>query len=168
MTPQGEAFPLETVLTVANGKRPRLQPCSSPTDSRHMQHRACLVPILLILTVGAPSALRANDELAYPALYVSLDLPQLPAATLTSTGRQTSSLRDGIALSLSTPTAVADVRQFLSEALTSSGWAVAPSRPLPRSMPVANVQARRDRVSFQATITKMPDTTRVDITVLEK
>jgi hypothetical protein len=134
-----------------------------------MRHRARVLPILLLLLiVAAPWRVRAGDELAYPALYVSLDLPQLPNATLISTGRQSSSLRDGLALRLSTPTAVADVRQFLSEALTERGWTVVPARPLPPSMPVAGVQATRDRVSFQATITKMSDATQVNITVLEK
>jgi hypothetical protein len=121
------------------------------------------VALALLLTVCASA-----QGLDYPPLYRSLALPELPMATLTSTGRQSTSLRDGLSIRLSTPTAVGDVRGFYADALSKTGWTVAPSRPLPPGLPAAGVQATKDRLHFSATITAQGSATQVDLAVVEQ
>jgi hypothetical protein len=123
---------------------------------------------LTALALAGAVTVSVAQGLSYPPLYTSLGLPQLPKATLTSNGRQTTSLRDGLSLRLSTSAGVSDVRAFYASALEQAGWKVAASRPLPINVPVANVQATKDRVTFSASMTAQGGTTQVNITVTEQ
>lgn len=121
---------------------------------------------------GAGAAAASRDAgLAYPAVYKALSLPELNDATLTSTGRQTTSLRDGLALALTTTKTVDQAKAYYHEALTTLGWTE--ERPGPAglmpNMPVGNVTFNKDGVTFTATMTAMSaNETRVDLRVLER
>jgi len=115
----------------------------------------------------APSTTVAADASAgmgYPDLYRDLDLPELPGGDLTSTGRQTSSLSDGLALRISTTMPVAEARDYYSSALGELGWEEAPTRSVPGA-PMAGLHATKDDVTYMATITRMGDATQVAITL---
>lgn len=101
---------------------------------------------------------------AYPALYRDLALPELPGGDLTSTGRQTSSLRDGLALRVETSMSVADTRDYYSAALGELGWEESPTRSVPGA-PMAGLHATKDGVTDMATITRMGDATQVAISL---
>ena len=105
--------------------------------------------------------------LAYPTLYRDLNLPELPGGELVSTGRQTTSLRDGLSLGITTSMSVSDARAYYSDALGELGWEEAPSRVIPGA-PMAGFQATRDGVNYMVTITAMEDQTQVNISVTEQ
>ena len=117
----------------------------------------------------SPAAAPSDEAtgMAYPALYRSLDLPELPGGELVSAGRQTTSLRDGLTLRITTSMPVAEVRNHYSTALAELGWEEAPSRVIPGA-PMAGLQATRDGVRFTATITAMGDETQINLTVVEE
>jgi hypothetical protein len=106
----------------------------------------------------------APAGMTYPELYRDLDLPELPGGDLTSTGRQTTSLSDGLALRLSTSMPVAEVRDYYSNALRELGWDESPSRSVP-GVPMAGLNATKDGVTYMATITRIGDATQVSITL---
>jgi hypothetical protein len=68
-----------------------------------------------------PSPIDDSTGIAYPALYRSLELPELPGGVLLSTGRQTTSLRDGLSLSITTSMSIPEVRDYYSTALGRPG-----------------------------------------------
>lgn len=120
----------------------------------------------------AAAAPPARDPAApaadYPALYRELQLPILPGGEVEDTGRQTTSLRDGLSLRVMSPDmSVDEVREYYSTRLAAGGWDEAPSRVLP-GMPMAGVQATKDGVTFTATISADPDRTRIQLTVVER
>jgi hypothetical protein len=121
---------------------------------------------------GAAAAAASTDSgMAYPAAYKALSLPELEDATLTSTGRQTTSLRDGLALTLTTARTVDQARAYYHEALTTLGWIEEKPGPAGRTpnMPVRNVTFNKDAVTFTATMTAVSaNETRVDLRVLER
>lgn len=105
--------------------------------------------------------------MAYPALYRDLDLPELPGGTVTSTGRQTTSLRDGLALRITTPMPVAEARGYYSNALRELGWEEAPSRSVPGA-PMAGLNATKDGLTYTATIMFIGDATQVNINLHDR
>lgn len=124
---------------------------------------------------GAPAGPAAGagspaDAAAYPDTYRSLDLPVLPGGVVTSAGRQSTSLRDGLSIRLSTSQTVAEARTFYRDAMTALGWT--PAAPGPGAaalnLPLANVIFTRDRLTFQATITAGDVGSLVSLTVLER
>lgn len=142
----------------------------------------CLVAIPLLACSDAPSdsdgltgdgsrpAAVAADEStgeAYPDLYRDLDLPELPGGTVTSTGRQTTSLRDGLAIRLTTSMPVAEAREYYSNALRQMGWEESPSRVVPGA-PMAGLHATKDGVTLMATITAMGDSTQVHLNIHDR
>ena len=106
----------------------------------------------------------ASAGMAYPDLYRDLALPELPGGDLTSTGRQTSSLSDGLALRVSTSMPVAEVRDYYSNALGELGWEESPSRSVPGA-PMAGLSATKEGVTYMATITRIGEATQVTITL---
>jgi hypothetical protein len=102
--------------------------------------------------------------MAYPALYRDLELPELPGGDVTSTGRQTRSLSDGLALRIATPMPVAEVRDYYSTSLGALGWEESPTRSVPGA-PMAGLHATKDGMTYMATITRMGDATQVAITL---
>jgi len=59
---------------------------------------------------SSTAGLDDRDLAAYPQAYRTMDLPALPGATVTSTGRQTTSLRDGLVIQLITEMSVGEAR----------------------------------------------------------
>ena len=120
---------------------------------------------------GAPAAIPSpvddSTGIAYPALYRSLELPELPGGVLLSTGRQTTSLRDGLSLSITTSMSIPEVRDYYSTALGDLGWEEAPSRVIPGA-PMAGLQATRDGITYTATITGLAGETQISLSVIEQ
>lgn len=90
-----------------------------------MIRHAVVGGFVAVLLAGASSAsvLSAQPAAAtYPEIYRARKLPELPGATIVSTGRQTKSLRDGIRLRLTSPAPLAEIRDFYQAALTTRGW----------------------------------------------
>ncbi|HJO39805.1 MAG: hypothetical protein QGG24_07350 [Vicinamibacterales bacterium] len=77
---------------------------------------------------GAPESSAAPSASTYPGAYRDLGLPEYPDAELADTGRQTTSLRDGLRLSLRTAESVADAAAFYEERLVADGWSAPPNR----------------------------------------
>jgi len=99
-----------------------------------------------------------------------MGLPTLPDATITSTGRQTTSLRDGLAIRLTTPLSVAETRDFYRTAMIEAGWIEeAPPNPAAAALelPVARVAFAKGSVSYSALLTAADGGTQVAINVME-
>jgi len=116
---------------------------------------------------GAPESSTGSAAPAYPEAYKDLGLPELPGGILTSTGRQTASLRDGLNIRLTTAVPVTDVRRFYSEALAELGWEETPARVLPGAA-MAGLEATRDDLRFSATITSMGGSTAVQLSIVQQ
>jgi hypothetical protein len=124
---------------------------------------------------GNNATMPADDQAglgAYPALYRSMDLPALPGATITSSGRQTTSLRDGLAIRLTTTTGVAEARDYYRRELTARGWTeeVGPGRAAEAVMPnlpLARVSFLQGSLSYTATITASDGQTNIQINLLD-
>ena len=111
------------------------------------------------------------DAAAYPDSYRDLDLPVLPGGVVTSAGRQSTSLRDGLSIRLTTSQSVAEARSFYENHMTELGWTPAAPGPgaaaLP-DMPVAMVVFTKAALNFQATITAAESGSLVGISVIER
>jgi hypothetical protein len=117
--------------------------------------------------VNAPeAAASASSDSAYPALYREMRLPQLPGAQVMSTGRQETSLRDGLAIRATTSMSVGDARNYVSQALTDEGWTEAPARVLP-GLAISGLTATKGDLSYTATFTSNGDATQVAINVVQ-
>lgn len=115
-------------------------------------------------------AAAAGNESSYPDLYRSMGLPVLPGAAVTSTGRQSTSLRDGLTIRLTTTMSVAETRDYYRTAMAEAGWTeTAPPGPAASAMdlPVGRVAFTKDDVSFSALLTAADGGTQVAINVLE-
>jgi hypothetical protein len=117
-------------------------------------------------TAAAPTTPAASPGLTYPPLYRALKLPELPGGTVTSTGRQSTSLSDGLSLMLDATESVDEARAFYRKALADAGWTENAGRPLPAGMPLAAVEATKDSVTYRAMIARLNDKTQVTITVV--
>jgi hypothetical protein len=118
-----------------------------------------------------PAASDTGGDLSYPALYRDLSLPELEGARLTSTGRQTTSLRDGLALILTSPKTVDEVRDFYRDALTALGWKADPQGrgALVPNLPIGGGSFTKDGLVFTTIITALPSgESRINITVREQ
>ena len=71
---------------------------------------------------------RSGARPGYPALYREHALPEYPEAALVDVGRQATSLRDGLRLTLRTDHPPAEAAGFYEEQLTRAGWAAPPNR----------------------------------------
>jgi hypothetical protein len=121
---------------------------------------------------GVGASTRGSDLDAYPQLYRTMDLPTLPGATVTSTGRQTTSLRDGLAIRLTTSMNVAEARDYYRQELTTKGWTeqVGPGQAaqamLP-NLPLARLAFVKGALLYTATVTASAGVTQVAIDVTE-
>lgn len=113
---------------------------------------------------------QAAAGLSYPASYRSLALPEIDGGTVVSTGRQTESLRDGLAITVTAPQTVDQAREFYTKALTSGGWTMAPQgrgASVP-NLPVTMLSFTKAKLTYSLTITAIPaGGTRIEIRVLE-
>jgi len=105
--------------------------------------------------------------MAYPDLYRDLGLPELPGGTVASTGRQTTSLRDGITIRVTTSMPVAEARDYYSGALRELGWEEAPTRGVPGA-PMAGLLATKDGLTYMATITAIGDATQINLNLHDR
>jgi hypothetical protein len=108
-----------------------------------------------------------SESLHYPQLYLDANLPQYPDATLTDTGRQTKSLKDGIKLTLQTHDSVTTAAAFFRSQLESLSWQL-PKEPFPQeNLYVAEFQ--KDDLTFLITITRFEgqDHTQISINYLQ-
>jgi hypothetical protein len=122
-------------------------------------------------SAAAAAASAPDAGMSYPAAYTAMSLPELEGATLTSTGRQQTSLRDGLALTLTSSKTVDEVNTFYRDALTALSWTAAPQGrgALVPNMPVAGGSFSKDGLTFTTIITAMPTgETRIEVRVLER
>lgn len=109
----------------------------------------------------------------YPAIYRAEKLPELPGATLVSTGRQTASFRDGLRLQLTSSKPVAEVRDFYERALKEAGWTGrdTPAARAGRTNPRGTMLTfTKDRLTYAVIMTNPPQKseTQVSINVVER
>jgi hypothetical protein len=127
-------------------------------------------PAAAPLPVPQAPGMQASGGSAYPDLYRNLSLPEIDGGTVTSTGRQTTSLRDGLAITVTSGKTVDEARAFYQERLAAAGWTAAPQArgaSVP-GLPVAGVTFTKDRMTYTATITAAPDGgVRIQISVVE-
>ncbi len=133
--------------------------CSAPSDSGASDSAADS-------PVPAASGAMSTDT-RYPELYREMRLPEAPDAEVMSTGRQNTSLSDGLALRVSTSMGVQAAHDFFSQALGAEGWTVQASRPMLQGIGVANVMGTKDAVTYTATFTSSSGATQIDINVVQ-
>ena len=82
-----------------------------------------LIPLLFLTgCVSRPS-------LPYPELYTQANLPQYEKAWVTNTGRQQTSLTEGIRLRLRSKKQIPDIRAYYETELAALGWTTADEPP---------------------------------------
>ena len=69
----------------------------------------------------------SSTKKTYPPLYGN-ELPKYPGATLTDTGRQQSSLKDGLKLQLSSKDEVRSIANHYEEKMKALGWTIPKQR----------------------------------------
>ncbi|MGE0043287.1 MAG: hypothetical protein AB7H88_19340 [Vicinamibacterales bacterium] len=129
------------------------------------------VPCTVLLAVAA--AVLATVALAaaqrdYPAVYRDHGLPELAGATVTSTGRQATSLRDGIRIDLETPMAVQDVLAAYREQMAPLGWSETPPRTRFQSPMLGRAEFTKGTLTFSVTATRLGEVTTINLNLLEK
>ena len=88
--------------------------------------KVCLVAIVSLLISGF-FFVGAMAEEDYPELY-GKELPRYPKAKLVSTGRQVSSLKDGLSLQLVSSDPVQTIAAYYEEKMKNLGWTVPEQR----------------------------------------
>lgn len=141
-------------------------------------HRFLLLILLSVLVSGCSgdsqdrgsaaakggSAAGKGGSAAYPALYTSAKLPQYPGAKLVDTGRQTTSIRDGLRLTLETSDEVKKVAAFFESEMTKLGWTFPEKRVRPENLDLTKYT--KDDLYFQITILRSPDAQLTKITII--
>jgi len=131
------------------------------------------IALACVLAVGTVSVIGGQaPALAYPDIYRARQLPELPNATIVSTGRQTASLRDGLRLQLTSPRPLAEVRDFYRSALTKQEWKIEDSpasRAAASNTRLSLMTFTKDALTYAVTVTSLPGTqgTEIQINVLE-
>jgi hypothetical protein len=116
---------------------------------------------------GAPESSAAPSASTYPGAYRDLGLPEYPDAELVDTGRQTTSLRDGLRLSLRTAESVADAAAFYEERLVADGWSAPPNRMAGGQLIIRAFT--KDNLTYQLTVRADPDGgTAIGISLLQR
>ncbi len=131
-----------------------------------MDFRRILVQLsscLAIGLLGLGCAAAQPSPQGYPALYTSANLPQYPNALLTDTGRQTTSLRDGLKLQLESTDPVPTIAAFYEEKIKQLGWTVPPQR-VPTTTQYVSTYTKDDRY-FQVMIVRTQDSVSTRITI---
>ena len=98
-----------------------------------------------------------------------MSLPQIEGGVVLTAGRQSTSLADGLALTVTSSKTVDEARAYYSGAMTALGWTALPAgrgASVP-NLPVANVSFSKDQTTYSATITVVPTGgTRIEIRVI--
>ncbi len=126
------------------------------------------IPLLLssflaISLLGLGCAATQPSPQGYPALYTSASLPQYPNAVLTDTGRQTTSLRDGLKLQLESSDPVPAIAAFYEDKIKQLGWTVPPQR-VPATTQYVSTYTKGD-LYFQVMIVRTQDSVSTRITI---
>lgn len=85
------------------------------------------------------------------------------------TGRQTTSLRDGLAVAVDSTMTIEQARAFYQERLRAEGWTATPAgRGATANLPIALLEFTKGSMTYQATITARAEGgTRIGIVVRE-
>lgn len=126
--------------------------------------------MVLVLCALLGLGTTAVQTLTYPDSYRALHLPELPDATITSTGRTSTNLRDGISLRLTSTKSLPDVREFYRDALVKLGFADAGTggRGARSAVSVAGLTFRKGALTYSATLASVQSEVRITISVIEK
>ena len=125
----------------------------------------CMSILIAALLVAAHAT---QPQLSYPQQYQLLQLPEMPGATVTSVGRQSTSLADGIRVDIETAEEVAAVLKFFRERLLAGGWTETPSRAKVALTTIGRVEFTKDRMTYSAMATRRATTTVVQLNVFER
>ena len=150
-----------------------MQPDASVAPTVIMTRFAVVSAVALVVTLTGMGTVRCASgqrSPAYPAVYQSENLPELPGATLVSTGRQQTSLRDGLRLRLTSSMTLDEIRDFYREALEEQGWE---ERQSPASRSVSTLAGMltftKDTLTYAVIITAPPGAdTQVMTNVVER
>lgn len=141
-----------------------------PIRFRPLRTRGRLPPAVVMLALlgallaGTAAAAQAD----YPAVYRERKLPELAGATITSTGRQGSSLRDGIRIDLETPMAVQEVLSFYRKQMTPLGWKEKPPRTKFQSPMVGRTEFTKGTLTYSVTASRIGQKTKINLNLVEK
>lgn len=107
---------------------------------------------------------------AYPAAYRALNLPEIEGGTVTGTGREVTSLADGITIRVMSDKALDDVRAYYTKTMADAGWTMTPPGRggLLPNMPVAMLEFTKERLTYQVTLTAQPAGTQIGLIVTER
>lgn len=122
-------------------------------------------------TASTPAASPASaSSSGYPAAYRSLNLPEIDGGTVTGTGRDVTSLADGITVRVMSEKPLDDVRAYYTKTMTEAGWTMTPPGRggLLPNMPVAMLEFTKDRLTYQVTLTAQPGGTQIGLIVTER
>ena len=104
---------------------------------------------------------------SYPDAYRQLELPEYPDATLIDTGRQTTSLTDGLRLTLRSAHSVTEAAAYYETQLTEAGWSSAPVRVQIDQFVLREFM--KDDLAYRFTIRPEPDGgVRIELLVLRR
>ncbi|GAA0783830.1 hypothetical protein E1180_09720 [Roseibium denhamense] len=140
--------------------------------------KPCFLLAALALGLGMifwSSGPAASSDLSYPQVYRDLGLPELPGAKATGTGRNNSSLTDGISITLQSEASNGALRSYYEAALAERGWTlqetVAVSRMREAGMieqfPFSAVFCGPDALAFQVNTVDLGAVRELSISVTE-
>jgi len=121
------------------------------------------------------SALHNNAQnLEYPALYKSLDLPEYANATITGLGRQSANLHDGLKIFLESTDDYSALRAYYESELSDKGW-VMEETIATRKMREAGMLDRmpfggifiKDNMKYLITTFRLKGISKITISVIE-
>lgn len=124
----------------------------------------CLV---LALAASVTAAL-ALAQPTYPSAYTNLKLPILANGTVTSTGRQATSLRDGLRIDVDTPTPVLEVLTFYRAEMKTLGWTETPNPAKVQLPTIGRAEFTKAALTYAVMASRAGNLTKVLISVLEK
>lgn len=123
---------------------------------------------LTVLAALAATVLVAAAQAEYPALYRDQKLPELPGATIVSSGRQVTSLRDGLKIELQSAQGVQDILAFFREKMAPLGWKeISPRLPF-KSVTAGTVRFQKDALTFDVGVTHFGGKSKVMLNLLQK
>ena len=129
--------------------------------------RVCLILIVSTLISGFFFAESMAEE-DYPRLY-GKELPRYPNAKLVSTGRQVSSLKDGLRLQLISLESVRTIASYYEEKMKNLGWTV-PKQRLPSDRMYLG-SFTKDNLYYQLKIMRLDpnkDEAQIDVVYAER
>lgn len=129
--------------------------------------RVCLILIVTTVISGFFFAESMAGE-DYPKLY-GKELPRYPNAKLVSTGRQVSSLRDGLRLQLISLDSVKTIASYYEEKMKNLGWTVPKQRFPSDKMYIASFT--KNNLYYQLKIMRFDpnkDETQIDIVYAQR